>query len=89
MFIGSRLAGVTQLAEFLLSKQVVMGSRPISRSSSQTRRVMRPRIVTKVVTAPQDWNCDGCPNVIRRGEQCIKQGSKKFCSKCVERGAKK
>ncbi len=46
---------------------------------------MKNKTKVKVVTAPQTWNCDGCPGVIKAGEKCVKMGSKKYCSECVRK----
>lgn len=46
---------------------------------------MKTKVVTRVVTAPQNWHCDGCMGTIPAGEQCVKMGSKKYCMKCIKK----
>ncbi len=46
---------------------------------------MKDRTAVKVVTAPQDWECDECGGVIRARTKCVKLGSKKYCSECVRK----
>jgi len=46
---------------------------------------MKTKTVVKVVTAPQDWDCDECGGVIKAGEKCVKTGSKRYCSECVRK----
>jgi len=38
------------------------------------------KILIKVVTAPQDWKCDKCGAIVKRGEKCIKIGKTKMCA---------
>lgn len=42
----------------------------------------KPRI--KVVKAPHTWKCDRCGAVIKQGEECLKIGKEKVCSKHVK-----
>lgn len=44
----------------------------------------KPEPLVKVVKAPNDWKCDKCGAVIKRGEECLKIGRQKICSKHVK-----
>lgn len=41
--------------------------------------------IYKVVRAPQLWHCDDCGGRIEAGEECVKSGSKKYCSDCAKK----
>jgi len=44
---------------------------------------MNNKPLVKVVKAPNDWICDECGALIKRGEECLKIGKRKTCSKHV------
>lgn len=46
---------------------------------------MKTKAIARTVTAPQDWQCNGCPRIIKGGERCVKLGSKKFCGECIRK----
>ena len=52
---------------------------------SQRKRVFKDGASVKVVTAPQEWFCDRCSAVIRKGEQCVKIGNQKVCAVHITR----